>query len=202
MAKLNFNQAGYTPTEETINQPISTWFALEHDVYTDIEVWTGAGKTSSQLVEGVNYERGINDTATSGTYTSGFGEEVTGAYTQLRLLTNGGVDLYVWARYHGDLVDTTDFVQTSADNTFTGVQTFDTQFELQEIATPSSPAGGYRSMYAKSDGIYEQNSAGTEAKLMSALGVEYANNFDFVWREDTENYEYEQLERIFDQRLG
>ncbi len=188
MGKLNWNQSGYTPSEETISQPTGTWFVLAHDYYSDLEIWTGTGKTGTQLTEGVDYERGHDDAVASATYTTGTGESAT-VYTQLRLLNYGSTTLYVYARYHGDNINTSDIVQTEGENVFTAAQTFEDQTVLKEQSSqPAAPSAGYIGLYADSDGLKTQNPSGTEAAVLTGLSQKWATNFSLPWRESTEDY--------------
>jgi hypothetical protein len=69
-------------------------------------------------------------------------------------------------------------VPTSTD-TLVGRATTDTlssktlsdALSLTEITTPSTPAAGKRKIYAKSGGIYDLDSSGTETLLVSAGGA-------------------------------
>lgn len=59
--------------------------------------------------------------------------------------------------------------------TLSGTETFSNKsfsdaLTLSEISTPSNPAAGSRKLYAKSNGIYELNSAGVETQLGSGGG--------------------------------
>lgn len=58
------------------------------------------------------------------------------------------------------------FVSVGAENTYLEAQTYEKEFNIKEIAAPSTPDSGYVSIYAKTDSeLYFKNDAGTESKI-------------------------------------
>lgn len=78
MARLDIYLAGYDITDEIINRSSSSSLKLDHDTIrgtADIEIWTGAGGTGTQLALTTDYT-------------------VAGEDTRLSTLVGGGVSVY------------------------------------------------------------------------------------------------------------
>lgn len=75
-----------------------------------------------------------------------------------------------------------DIVDTVNDQTIAGTKTFDEQIVLKEIATPTTPASGYKAVYPKADGkMYTLDDTGIETEIGSGSGgggINYIDNPD------------------------
>jgi len=75
-----------------------------------------------------------------------------------------------------------DIVDTVNDQTIAGTKTFDEQVVLKEIATPTTPASGYKAVYPKADGkMYTLDDTGIETEIGSGSGgggINYIDNPD------------------------
>ena len=83
----------------------------------------------------------------------------------------------------GDSGSESEVITAAGAQTFTGVKTNDLEIVAKEIATPSTPASGYRKIYPKTDGkFYQLDDAGLEQELGSGAGgageVNFITNFN------------------------
>lgn len=71
----------------------------------------------------------------------------------------------------GDVGSETEVMSVGAVQVITAVKSFDIQLVMKEIATPSTPASGYRAIYPKNDGkLYQLDDAGIEQEIGSGSG--------------------------------
>jgi hypothetical protein len=102
--------------------------------------------------------------ATSATLTLADGSTLatSGAYSQT-LTATGATNV--------TLPTTGTLATLGGAETFTGIKTLDTEVKLKQISTPSNPASGYNSLYAKTDGLlYKLDSSGNEVLVGSGAG--------------------------------
>ena len=100
MARLNVLLTGYDITDEVIERTSSTALALGHDTIrgtADLEIWTGAGGTGTQLALTTDYTVSDEDTDLST-------EAGVSIYTKLAIVngTYHNVDLYATYKTIGD----------------------------------------------------------------------------------------------------
>jgi len=95
MNKLNYNETGTLITDEVIYGSTTTQ-KLAHDNFFNLEIWTGKGKTGTQLVEGTDYTLGDYDASYQ-------------AYNSITFdAAYDGVKLYATYYTKGDYVDAED----------------------------------------------------------------------------------------------
>ncbi len=101
MILKNFNNSGYDITDEVIVSDTSQSQYLEHDAIFDVEIWSGQGKTGTQLTSGVDFNLVDFDSFHS-------------VHKRLMFLSNNGSTFYVTYKTKGDYVDADD-VNSKAD---------------------------------------------------------------------------------------
>ena len=101
MILKNFNNTGYDITDEVIVSDTSQSQYLEHDAIFDVEIWSGQGKTGTQLTSGVDFNLVDFDSFHS-------------VHKCLIFLSNNGSTFYVTYKTKGDYVDADD-VNSKAD---------------------------------------------------------------------------------------
>ena len=101
MILKNFNNTGYDITDEVIVSDTSQSQYLEHDAIFDVEIWSGQGKTGTQLTSGVDFNLVDFDSFHS-------------VHKRLIFLSNNGSTFYVTYKTKGDYVDADD-VNSKAD---------------------------------------------------------------------------------------
>lgn len=97
---LNYS-TGEVISDETIVANTSEDQFLSHDTIFDVEVWSGSGKTGTQLVSGTDYSLVLPDSFNS-------------VYNGIRFITNNGNSFYITYKTKGDYVDADD-VNSKAD---------------------------------------------------------------------------------------
>ncbi|MCF7913599.1 MAG: hypothetical protein K9L66_00375 [Spirochaetaceae bacterium] len=86
---INWNPTGVQIDDEK-HTPDAAAYSLRHDAWKNLEVWTGAGKAGTQLVEGTDYQLDSEKTLTNA-----FGESAL-VHTQVQIINAAyeGVELY------------------------------------------------------------------------------------------------------------
>ena len=97
---LNYS-TGEVISDEIIVANTSEDQFLSHDTIFDVEVWSGSGKTGTQLVSGTDYSLVLPDSFNS-------------VYNGIRFITNNGNSFYITYKTKGDYVDADD-VNSKAD---------------------------------------------------------------------------------------
>jgi len=97
---LNYS-TGEVISDEIIVANTSEDQFLSHDTIFDVEVWSGLGKTGTQLVSGTDYSLVLPDSFNS-------------VYNGIRFITNNGNSFYITYKTKGDYVDADD-VNSKAD---------------------------------------------------------------------------------------
>lgn len=97
---LNYS-TGEVISDEIIVANTSEDQFLSHDTIFDVEVWSGPGKTGTQLVSGTDYSLILFDSFNS-------------VYNGIRFITNNGNSFYITYKTKGDYVDADD-VNSKAD---------------------------------------------------------------------------------------
>jgi hypothetical protein len=126
MARLNYLKTGYAVADETINRSSVTALKLAHDLIMALgfEVWTGAGKTGTQLTLTTDFVLSSEDTR----YTADVGSTV---YTKLAIVNGTYLndDLYVTYTTNGDyasLENIQELIDTEPSATKTTIADTDT----------------------------------------------------------------------------
>lgn len=106
--RLNANGNGYSITDEVQTDVGSSAFGLDHDTFytTNFEIWTGSGRSGTQLTEGTDYNLVNEDTR----LTDKYGSTV---YTQVEVTTSTYQtgDLYFYYTTVGDYNEAFDINQ-------------------------------------------------------------------------------------------
>lgn len=94
MAKLNYLSTGYTITDETVSRTSSTALRIGHDLIkaTGFEIWTGSGKTGTQLTLTTDYV--LSAEATD--YTTKVGSTI---YTKLAIVNGAYLNTTLYISY-------------------------------------------------------------------------------------------------------
>lgn len=125
MGRLNWDAAGHTIEDEVVYGVDANPFRLLHDTMYNhtghkVEIWTGAGKTGTQLTETTDYTIGDEDTTLTADAGNPVYQTITVTNSAYHEATLGG-PLYVWYETVGDYVDAEDtrptVVDASADYT-------------------------------------------------------------------------------------
>ena len=137
MPRLDVLLTGYDITDEIINRTSSTALALGHDTIrgtADIEIWTGAGGTGTQLALTTDYTVSDEDTDLST-------EAGVSIYTKLAIVngTYHNVDLYVTYKTIGDYASSTTIRSFDAEYTnVTGDYTVQAGDRYLRVSTASA----------------------------------------------------------------
>ncbi len=86
---INWNPAGVQIDDE-IHTPDAAAYSLRHDAWKNLQIWTGAGATGTQLAEGTDYQLD-----TEKTLSNSFGESAA-VHTQVQIINAAyeGISLY------------------------------------------------------------------------------------------------------------
>ena len=128
MARLNVLLTGYDITDEIIERTSSTALALGHDTIrgtADLEIWTGAGGTGTQLALTTDYTVSDEDADLST-------EAGVSIYTKLAIVngTYHNVDLYVTYKTIGDYSSVLSTIK--ATGIFTGLENSGLPYSLDD----------------------------------------------------------------------
>jgi len=153
--KLNKNLTGHDISDEVHSDVGSSAFELDHDTFfagSDLEIWTGAGGTGTQLVEDTDYSVSGQDSDLS----TEAGKDVYTLITVINGTYQSG-DLYFTYKTLGDYVEAADI-----NNAYKPVGAL----EMFSYGTP--PEG-----YLECDG--SAISRATYADLFTVIGDDYGN---------------------------
>lgn len=119
MAKLNYLSTGYTITDETVSRASSTALRIGHDLIkaTGFEIWTGSGKTGTQLTLTTDYV--LSAEATD--YTTKVGSTI---YTKLAIVNGAYLNTTLYISYVtvGDYASVENVKELSWDTCKTAAQ--------------------------------------------------------------------------------
>lgn len=119
MAKLNYLSTGYTITDETVSRTSSTASRIGHDLIkaTGFEIWTGSGKTGTQLTLTTDYV--LSAEATD--YTTKVGSTI---YTKLAIVNGAYLNTTLYISYVtvGDYASVENVKELSWDTCKTAAQ--------------------------------------------------------------------------------